>query len=204
MGACASTNADADQEAAQDEHEQKGDKPSSPRKDKDGDFDFRETLRGVTCAVLDRLATTLEYEGELYQEIAIRAGRSHFMDLMGPQFFEKVFSTYLYLKTVREPDVERSNLAYEHQRYSNFISSALASPFRTPAPSRKEFAKKMQDAARKTQETLKSSAAQTTNADLKQHLDFFIRVFDFLQGDIAAEGSQLLYSNIDKICDSEP
>jgi len=213
MGACGSTNADADAEAAKEEQDQKGEAEDSPKSsprakdkgEKDGDFDFRETLRGVTCAVLEKLATSLEYESEALQEIAVNAGHAHYVDLLAPQYFEKALRDALDMKRVpeREPDCERSNLAYEQQKFANFVVAAAAAPFRSPPPSRREFAKRMQNAALKTQEALKSSAAQTTNADLKKDLGFFSRAFNFMQGDIASDGSQLLYQNIDKMCEVE-
>src|SRR5690349_4573365 len=142
MGACGSTNADADaeaarQEEAEQEQKQKGKKDDSPKasprsKEKDGDFDFRETLRGVTCAVLDRLAATLEMEGERFQELAVKLGYTHYMELCAPQHFEKVFRESLEMKKVAEPEVERSNLAYEQQRFVNFVTKASTARWREP------------------------------------------------------------------------
>jgi hypothetical protein len=56
-------------------------------------------------------------EGERYQELAVKLGYTHYMELCVPQHIEKVLRDSLEIKKIAEPEAERSNLAYEQQRF---------------------------------------------------------------------------------------
>ena len=76
-------------------------------------------------------------EGERYQQ---KLGYTHYMELCAPQHFEKAFRDSLEIKKIAEPEVERSNLAYEQQRFVNFMALCVyagASLVEVPKASRR-------------------------------------------------------------------
>lgn len=204
MGACGSTSADADEKARQEvDHEDVSVKVKSSEKKQDSELDFRETLKGTLIVVLERLAGTLEYESDAYLEIARTMEKDNFMDLMKPHYFDKFFREQFDLKEVevKEPEVDESNALHEYQKFTYLLQAVKEADYKQPYPSRKDLAAGVQKAAKKTQDQLKAAieACDGGSSEMKKNLKFFVKVFEFLQGDIGGDNN-VLYDNIDKLC----
>jgi len=165
------------------------------------DFDFKETLKSVLLLILNRLATALEYEQEGFLDLAQKRSKKNYLELMAPQFLEKVLRDSFDLDTVKpaEPELERSDPSYEQQRFFRVLEACEKASFR-PGVTKDKFVQAVQKATKETQKELRDSAIQSQSSDLKIHLLFFAKALDVVTGDILSN-PELLYSNIDDMCE---
>jgi hypothetical protein len=173
-----------------------------PSEDKESsDFDFKETLKSVLLLILNRLVTALEYEQEGFLDLAQKRSKKNYLELLAPQHFEKVLRDSFDLDAVKpaDPDLERSDPSYEQQRFFRILEACEKAPFR-PGVTRDKFVQAVQKATKETQKELRDSAIQSQSSDLKIHLLFFAKALDVVTGDIVNH-PELLYSNIDDICE---
>jgi len=173
-----------------------------PKEDKgSSDSDFKETLKSVLLLILNRLVTALEYEQEGFLDLAQKRSKKNYLELMAPQFLEKVLRDSLDLDTVKpaEPELERSDPSYEQQRFFRILEACEKASFR-PGVTREKFVQAVQKATKETQKELRDSAIQSQSSDLKIHLLFFAKALDVITGDILSN-PELLYSNIEDMCE---
>jgi len=212
MGVCGSKVEDDEQvveEHTDAKTEKKAQPAAAPARGSDGvpedkesaDFDFKETMKSVLLLILNRLLTALEYESEAFLDLAQKRSKKNYMDLLAPQHFEKVLRDAFDLDSVKpvEPELERSDLNYEQQRFFRILEACDKAPWRSGV-TRDKLVLAVQKAAKETQKELRDSAIQSQSSDLKIHLLFFAKALDVVNGDIANH-PDLLYSNIDDICE---
>jgi len=173
----------------------------APEDKESADFDFKETLKSVLLLILNRLLTALEYESEAFLDLAQKRQKKNYMDLLAPQHFEKVLRDAFDLDAVKpvEPELDRSDINYEQQRFFRILEACEKAPYRS-GTTRDKLVAAVQKAAKDTQKELRDSAIQSQSSDLKIHLLFFAKALDVVNGDIANH-PELLYSNIDDICE---
>jgi len=165
------------------------------------DVDFKETLRAVLLLILNRLVTALEYEQEGFLDLAQKRGKRNYMELMAPQHFEKVLRETFDLDAVKpaEPELDRADINYEQQRFFRMVEACEKAPYRS-GTNREKLVGAVQKATKETQKELRDSAISSQSSDLKIHLLFFAKALDVVNGDIL-KNPELLYSNVDDICD---
>jgi len=173
----------------------------APEDKESADFDFKETMKSVLLLTLNRLVTALEYEQEGFLDLAQKRNKKNYMELIAPQYFEKVLRDAFDLDAVKpsEPELDRSDLNYEQQRFSRILEACEKAPWRSGI-TRDKLVVSVQKATKDTQKELRDSAIQSQSSDLKIHLLFFAKALDVVNGDIAHH-PDLLYSNIDDICE---
>jgi len=210
MGVCGS-KVDENDEVVEEHNDVKVEKKqtASGAKGSDGapedkesfDFDFKETMKSVLLLTLNRLATALEYEQEGFLDLAQKRNKKSYMELIAPQHFEKVLREAFDLDAVKpvEPELDRSDINYEQQRFFRILEACEKAPWRSGI-TREKLVISVQKATKDTQKELRDSAIQSQSSDLKIHLLFFAKALDVVNGDIANH-PDLLYSNIDDICE---
>jgi len=124
------------------------------------------------------------------------------MELIAPQHFEKLLRDTFDVDSVKpgQPEVDSSDPNYEQQRFMKLLEACENAPFRSPVSSPDKFATAVQKASKATQKELRESAIASDSSDLKIHLFFFAKALDVVDGDIVGH-PELLYSNIDDMCD---
>jgi len=180
--------------------EENGDKKSGG--EEGANADFRETLKAVLLLVLNRLVTALEYEQEGFLDLAVKRSKKNYMELIAPQHFEKLLRDLFDVDSVKpgSPEVDHSDPNYEQQRFMKLLEACEKADYRTPIPSIDKLVASVQKATKATQQELRDSAIASESSDLKIHLFFFAKALDVVAGDIAHH-PELLYSNIDDMCD---
>jgi len=204
VGICTSTSEDANAEAknaAGDGGAKPGTdskKGSSPASE-EGDSEFRETLRKTLCLVLDRMLLALSYEAEAFVDVAKMLPASNLIGICGGEGIDKLLRDTFEIKGVREPEVDARHLCYEQQKLSALVAACTDAPFKRPIPNKRELVQRIQTVVKKSQTLLDRAYGFAPSSDLKLQLNFFSRTLNFCQGDIAADGSNLLYEQIDAL-----
>lgn len=209
MGLCSSTVEDANAEAKNAAGEQGGAKSGtdSVRKqvvaagtaNDDADSEFRDTLRSSLLLVIDRMLTALSYEAEAFADVAKSIGAPNLIGICAGDGIDKLLRELFDVKGVREPEVDARHICFEQQKLSALVAACTDAPWKRPIPNRREVVAKVQATIKKTQAALDRAYGSAPSSDLKLQVNFFSRTLNFCQGDIAADGSTLLYDQIDQL-----
>ena len=170
------------------------------------DEEFRRTVKSVLVLLLDRLTRTMEYEKAAFQELAVAVGYSNYMQLIDYEAFEHFLRLHFAIAPSPAPHREDDDLRYLSQYFVLFLSLASSAPSTggsdaRPFPSRVAMTEALQRLCLETTEQLmKWKLSPHATFEVKEHFDFFAQALQFTRGDLVHH-PELLYKNIDDICD---
>ena len=180
---------------------------SSPSSQFDvADEEFRRTVKSVLVLLLDRLTRTMEYEKAAFQELAVGVGHGNYMQLIDYEAFEAFLRAHFTIPPSPAPHRQDDDLRYLSQYFVLFLNLASSAPSTTSGarrtfPSRVSMTESLQRLCAQTSEQLlKWKLSPHATYEVKEHLDFFSAALQFTRGDLV-QHPELLYKNIDEICD---
>jgi hypothetical protein len=149
----------------------------------------------------------MEYEKAAFQELAIGVGHGNYMNLFEYEAFESFLRQHFTIPPSPHPHQQDDDLRYLSQYFSLFLTLAQAAPSHAsasamrPFPSRVEMTIALQRLCKDTSDQFtKWSLNQHATYEVKEHLHFFSQALLFAEGDLVHQ-PELLYKNIDDICD---
>jgi hypothetical protein len=177
---------------------------SSASSSSDRDVEFKKTVRSVLILLLDRLTRTMEYEKAAFQELAVAVGLSNYMNLFDYSAFESFFRDNFSIPPSPAPHQQDDDLRFLSQYFALFLtmaSNASAAQTSRVFPTRVQLTISLQRLCSETSgQLLKWCASPAATVEVLEHLRFFAQALEFAKGDLV-NNPQLLYKNIDEICD---
>lgn len=159
-----------------------------------------QTLSLIAISIYRSLAQALENEHAAFQKLALKRGYNDYIELARITSITKLLGSW-YECDASMPQ-NKGNPHFKRQLFGNMLESCSRLIVRNNnAPDSGKFVQKLQEAVRKTADSLGDTVLLATSSDLKQHLLFFQRSFRVLQGDIYTV--EALEANMSKYVDDE-